>query len=186
VICRLDPKETTTPMSNATNETHPIDKRCREAHPEYIRAGDITWERNDTTAKRYGETERTTKRGRQARRSVPAFRWHQISPAPGLLMPGPRAQLIRPSSTASAKLRAASLALVWGLESQAENSRHAFFLRPNFFVRLESPFLRPDPQRPNAVARRGCQGWPSLRYLLMAPAMPGHTLTGPSTAARSL
>jgi hypothetical protein len=32
---------------------------------------------------------------------------------------------------------------------------------PNFFVRLESPFLRPDPHRPNAVARRGRQGWPS-------------------------
>jgi hypothetical protein len=47
-------------MSNAANETHPIDKRCREAHPEYIRAGHITWERNDITAKRYGETERTT------------------------------------------------------------------------------------------------------------------------------
>jgi hypothetical protein len=61
----------------------------------------------------------------------------------------------------------ASENLVWGLGSQAENSRHAFFLQPNFFVRLESPFLRPDPHRPSAVARRGCQGWPSLRYLLM-------------------
>ena len=30
------------------------------------------------------------------------------------------------------------------------------------------------------------QGWPSLRYLLMRLAMPGHTLTAPSTAARSL
>jgi hypothetical protein len=39
-----------------------------------------------------------------------------------------------------------------------------FFSLPNFFVRLESPFLRPDPHRPSAVARRGCQGWPSLRY----------------------
>jgi hypothetical protein len=46
-------------MSNAANETHSIDKRCRVAHPEYIRAGDITWERNDIAAKRYGETERT-------------------------------------------------------------------------------------------------------------------------------
>jgi len=65
----------------------------------------------------------------------------------------------------------ASKNLVWGLGSQAENSRHAIFFPStqfsNFFVRLESPFLRPDPQHPNAVARRGCQGWPSLKYLLM-------------------
>jgi hypothetical protein len=50
-------------MSNAANETHPIDKRCREAHPEYIAAGETTWERNDLTAKRYGETERTMNGG---------------------------------------------------------------------------------------------------------------------------
>src|ERR1700722_10191882 len=50
-------------MGNAANETHPIDKRCREAHPEYIPAGDTTWERNDVTARRYGETERTTNAG---------------------------------------------------------------------------------------------------------------------------
>ena len=61
-----------------------------------------------------------------------------------------------------------------------------FFLQLNFFIRFESPFLRPDPQCPNAVARRVCQGWPSLRYLLMLSAMPGQTLTNPSTAARSL
>jgi hypothetical protein len=77
--------------------------------------------------------------------------------------------------------------LVWGFGSQAENSRHVVFsFNPNFFVRLESPFLRPDPQRPSAVARRGCQDWPSLQSLLVSPAMPGHTLTAPSTAARSL
>ena len=29
-----------------------------------------------------------------------------------------------------------------------------------FFVRSESPFLRPDPQQRQAVARRSCQGWP--------------------------
>jgi hypothetical protein len=50
-------------MSNAANEIQPVDKRCREAHPEYIPAGDITWERNDITAQRYGETERTTNGG---------------------------------------------------------------------------------------------------------------------------
>jgi hypothetical protein len=52
-------------------------------------------------------------------------------------------------------------------KSSREFTACYFFLQPNFFVRLESPFLRPDPQHPNAVARRGCQGWPSLKYLLM-------------------
>jgi hypothetical protein len=52
-------------------------------------------------------------------------------------------------------------------KSSREFTACYFFLQPNFFVRLESPFLRPDPHRPNAVARRGCQGWPSFRYLLM-------------------
>ena len=71
-------------------------------------------------------------------------------------------------------------------KSSREFTACDFFLQLNFFVRLESPFLRPDPQCPNAVARRVRQGWPSLRYLLMLSAMPGHTLTNPSTAARSL
>jgi hypothetical protein len=71
-------------------------------------------------------------------------------------------------------------------KSSREFTACDFFLQLHFFVRLESPFLRPDPQCPNAVARRVCQGWPSLRYLLMISAMPGHTLTNPSTAARSL
>ena len=71
-------------------------------------------------------------------------------------------------------------------KSSREFTACDFFLQLNFFVRLESPFLRPDPQCPNAVARRVCQGWPSLRYLLMLSAMPGQTLTNPSTAARSL
>src|ERR1700681_3832950 len=71
-------------------------------------------------------------------------------------------------------------------KSSREFTACDFFLQLNFFVRLECPFLRPDPQCPNAVARRVCQGWRSLRYLLMLSAMPGHTLTNPSTAARSL
>src|SRR5262249_58442508 len=49
-----------------------------------------------------------------------------------------------------------------------------FFLQPNLLVRLESPFLRPDQQHPNAVAGRGCQGWPSLKYLLMIRAARPH------------
>jgi hypothetical protein len=41
-----------------------------------------------------------------------------------------------------------------------------FFLYLGFFVRLEARFFVPT-QLPHAVARRGCQGWPSLRYLLV-------------------
>jgi hypothetical protein len=32
-----------------------------------------------------------------------------------------------------------------------------------FFVRSESPFLHPDPQQRQAIARRSCQGWPSYQ-----------------------
>jgi hypothetical protein len=35
-------------------------------------------------------------------------------------------------------------------------------LHPSFFVRLEIPFLRPDPRVLEAGARRDCQGRPSL------------------------
>ena len=31
----------------------------------------------------------------------------------------------------------------------------------SFFVRSQSPFLRPDPRFADVVARRSCQGWPS-------------------------
>jgi hypothetical protein len=93
-----------------------------------------------------------------------------------------------PAATACGTLRHAGIQKpcmgLW--KSSREFTACDFFLQLNFFVRLESPFLRPDPQCPNAVARRVCQGWPSLRYLLMLSAMPGQTLTNPSTAARSL
>jgi hypothetical protein len=93
-----------------------------------------------------------------------------------------------PAATACGRVRHAGVQKpcmgLW--KSSREFTACDFFLQLNFFVRLESPFLRPDPQCPNAVARRVCQGWPSLRYLLMLSAMPGHTLTNPSTAARSL
>ena len=46
-------------MSNAANETRPVDKRCRVAHPERIAAGDVEYERNDIAAERNGESERT-------------------------------------------------------------------------------------------------------------------------------
>ncbi len=35
----------------------------------------------------------------------------------------------------------------------------SFFV--SFFVRSQSPFLRPDPRFADVVARRSCQGWPS-------------------------
>jgi hypothetical protein len=44
-------------------------------------------------------------------------------------------------------------------------SRHSplhYFLHSSFFVRLEIPFLRPDPHVSEAGAHRGCQGRPSL------------------------
>ena len=33
----------------------------------------------------------------------------------------------------------------------------------SFFVRSQSPFLRPDPPQRQAVAHRSCQGWSPLR-----------------------
>jgi hypothetical protein len=93
-----------------------------------------------------------------------------------------------PAATARGRVRHAGVQkpCMGPWKSSREFTACDFFLQLNFFVRLESPFLRPDPQCPNAVARRVCQGWPSLRYLLMLSTMPGHTLTNPSTAARSL
>ena len=44
--------------SNAETD-QPIDKRRRERHPERIVVGSKTFERNDVTAARFGETERT-------------------------------------------------------------------------------------------------------------------------------
>jgi hypothetical protein len=60
------------------------------------------------------------------------------------------------------------------------------FLRSSFFVRLGSPFLRPDPHVLDAGARRGCQGRPPLCRCLKSPSFPGRALTAPSTAARWL
>jgi hypothetical protein len=68
--------------------------------------------------------------------------------------------------------------LVWGFFCQGVSS----FV--SFFVRSQSPFLRPDSQLADVVARRSCQGWPSRRTLRHAPSLPGHTLTASSTTAR--
>jgi len=54
--------------------------------------------------------------------------------------------------------------LVWGFvkeEFQQATRRRIFFPSSVFFVRSESPFLRPDPHFAHAGARRSCQGWPS-------------------------
>lgn len=48
-------------MDTDTQE-QPIDKRRKEAHPEIIVAGGITYERNDIAAKKYGESERSANR----------------------------------------------------------------------------------------------------------------------------
>src|SRR5271169_2601014 len=77
------------------------------------------------------------------------------------------------------------LALVWGSRSQALFHGILHFLHTSFFVRLEIPFLRPDPHVLEAGARRGCQGRPSL-YAPHAPSFPGRALIDPSTAARSV
>jgi hypothetical protein len=48
-------------MDNTTQQP-PIDKRCKEAHPERIEVGGKILERNDVAAKRWGESERSTNR----------------------------------------------------------------------------------------------------------------------------
>jgi hypothetical protein len=49
------------------------------------------------------------------------------------------------------------------------------------FVRAWRPFLRPDLRVQSCAARWGRQGWPS-RLPCLSLALPGHTLTGLSTA----
>jgi len=43
-------------------EPERLDPRCRETHPEHIIVGGKVLERNDITAKRYGESERSVNR----------------------------------------------------------------------------------------------------------------------------
>src|SRR3989442_12215500 len=47
---------------DSTTHDQLLDRRCREAHPEHIVAGDIVYERNDVTAKKYCESERSANR----------------------------------------------------------------------------------------------------------------------------
>jgi hypothetical protein len=46
-----------------STQPQPLDKRCREAHPERIAIGDETFTRNDILAAKYGVSERTLNRG---------------------------------------------------------------------------------------------------------------------------
>src|SRR5215831_20070887 len=58
--------------------------------------------------------------------------------------------------------------LVWGLGSQAENSRHAIFsFNPISLFDLKAHFFVPTHSVQTLSRARGCQGWPSLKYLLM-------------------
>ena len=57
--------------------------------------------------------------------------------------------------------RPQGLSLYGDLEVKAIVQVTFFFLPASSLVRPGSPFLHPDPQVSNTVARRGCQGWPS-------------------------
>ena len=74
--------------------------------------------------------------------------------------------------------------LVWGSFCQGVPRAANLLSFVSFFVRSQSPFLRPDPRFADAVARRNCQGWPPRQPCGMLRALPGHTLTGSSTTAR--
>ena len=50
--------------------------------------------------------------------------------------------------------------LVWGFFCQGVRQSGKYVVLVSFFVRSQSPFLRPDPQFADVVARRSCQGWP--------------------------
>jgi len=74
--------------------------------------------------------------------------------------------------------------LVWGFFCQGVRQCNACFCPSSvFFVRSESPFLRPDPQQRQAVARRSCQGWPlhhlSTCFALARPYLDSFEHDGP-------
>lgn len=53
-------------MDSNAETAQPLDKRRRELHPERITVGSTVFERNDITAARFGETERSAnKRDKQ-------------------------------------------------------------------------------------------------------------------------
>src|SRR6185503_952000 len=91
----------------------------------------------------------------------------------------PQQRMDRPSSRQPKTLYGA-------LEVKQNNSGHVIFLQSNFFARLESPFLHPDPATSKRCRAQGLSRLAAAQISPHAPAMPGHTLTAPSTAARSL
>src|SRR5437660_11427731 len=70
--------------------------------------------------------------------------------------------------------RARRAGLVWGVSRDFAGATHLFSFI-GFFVRSQSPFLRPDAPFAHGGARRGRQGWPShqpFRMLRPGQAMP--------------
>ena len=69
------------------------------------------------------------------------------------------------------------------LLSRGSAVQRMFLSFVSFFVRSESPFLRPDPQQRQAVARRICQGWPlhhlSTCFALARPYLDSFEDDGP-------
>ena len=51
--------------------------------------------------------------------------------------------------------------LVWSFFCQGVRRAANLLSFVSFFVRSQSPFLRPDPRLADVVARSSCQGWPS-------------------------
>jgi hypothetical protein len=90
--------------------------------------------------------------GRDRSERVVVFNWKGWSPSIGT---GGRHQSVGPPEGLS----------LYGAFEVKRFSRHSpvpYFLHSSFFVRLEIPFLRPDPHVSEAGAHRGCQGRPSL------------------------
>src|SRR5258708_4199248 len=65
---------------------------------------------------------------------------------------------IAPAARLYVPLRAVSLYGAFFVKGFARAANLLSFV--SFFVRSQSPFLRPDPRFADVVARRSCQGWP--------------------------
>jgi hypothetical protein len=66
-------------MSDTTTQA-PLDRRCKQAHPERIVVGGKTLERNDIVAQKYGESERSV--NRRDRKGAPYIRIGNIKYRP--------------------------------------------------------------------------------------------------------
>src|SRR4029077_17252781 len=82
-----------------------------------------------------------------------------------------------PHSACGTALRSLSAVSLYGAFFVKEFARAVNLLSfVSFFVRSQSPFLRPDPRFANVVARRSCQGWPPCQpcgMLRACQAIPG-------------